>query len=116
MEKKDGYLYYSYSGGKFTLEGENEGFRILCHEKFTDIDGTLLGIALAKSSTQYATWFYSYFPGSKFFTGFNCGHYNKGELPARADYYKRLCDMSERIIRNKERAEYRDDEEYEAAE
>ena len=45
MEKKDGYLYYSYSGGKFTLEGENEGFRILYHEEFTDIDGTLLGIA-----------------------------------------------------------------------
>lgn len=96
--KKEGYLLHlGYSGGKFTLEGENEGFVILCHNEFTDVDGTLIGVVLAKSKTQFATWRYSFFPKSEYFTGFNAGHYFSNEISAKTDYFERLSEMGNRL-------------------
>ncbi len=108
--KKEGYLLHlGYSEGKFTLEGENEGFEILCHNEFTDDDGTLLGIVFAKSRVQYATWFYSYFPKSECFTGFNCGHYFRHETTAKTDYFKRLNEIGANLM-EKIKTHYETDE------
>ena len=68
-------IYFDFKNNKLSLKGVNAGYKLLEHNEFTDVDGTLIGVVLAKSKTQYATWRYSFYPKSEYFTGLNLGHY-----------------------------------------
>ncbi len=88
----------------WSCPAKNGDFDIIKHEEITDTDGTILGTALAKSksqyaTSQYATWEYCYFPKTDYFNGFNMGHYFTDELEAVNDFYKRCAARSERIIK-----------------
>jgi hypothetical protein len=54
-------------------------------------------VVLAKSKTQYATWRYSFYPKSEYFTGLNLGHYFSNEISAKTDYFERLSEMGNRL-------------------
>lgn len=64
-------IYFDFKNNKLSLKGVNAGYKLLEHNEFTDVDGTLIGVVLAKSKTQYATWRYSFYPKSEYFTGLN---------------------------------------------
>lgn len=49
-------IYFDFKNNKLSLKGVNAGYKLLEHNEFTDVDGTLIGVVLAKSKTQYATW------------------------------------------------------------
>lgn len=49
------------------------------------------------SKTQYATWRYSFYPKSEYFTGLNLGHYFSNEISAKTDYFERLSEMGNRL-------------------
>ena len=55
-------IYFDFKNNKLSLKGVNAGYKLLEHNEFTDVDGTLIGVVLAKSKTQYATWRYSFTP------------------------------------------------------
>lgn len=55
-------IYFDFKNNKLSLKGVNAGYKLLEHNEFTDVDGTLIGVVLAKSKTQYATWRYSFLP------------------------------------------------------
>lgn len=90
-------IYFDFKNNKLLLKGVNAGYKLLEHNEFTDVDGTLIGVVLAKSKTQYATWRYSFYPKSEYFSGFNLGHYFSNEISAKTDYFERLSEMGNRL-------------------
>lgn len=90
-------IYFDFKNNKLLLKGVNAGYKLLEHNEFTDVDGTLIGVVLAKSKTQYATWRYSFYPKSEYFTGLNLGHYFSNEISAKTDYFERLSEMGNRL-------------------
>lgn len=72
---------------------KNGDYKILEDKAVTDINGAILGVVIAKSPHQYATWEYTYYPRSDLdiFFGFNNGHYFSDEAKAIFDFDKR-CD------------------------
>lgn len=90
-------IYFDYKNNKLLLKGVNAGYKLLEHNEFTDVDGTLIGVVLAKSKTQYATWRYSFYPKSEYFAGLNLGHYFSNEILAKTDYFERLSKMGNRL-------------------
>ncbi len=90
-------IYFDFKNNKLSLKGVNAGYKLLEHNEFTDIDGTLIGVVLAKSKTQYATWRYSFYPKSEYFTGLDLGHYFSNEISAKTDYFERLSEMGNRL-------------------
>lgn len=90
-------IYFDYKNNKLSLKGVNAGYKLLEHNEFTDVDGTLIGVVLANSKTQFATWRYSFFPKSEYFTGLNAGHYFSNEISAKTDYFERLSEMGNRL-------------------
>lgn len=90
-------IYFDYKNNKLLLKGVNAGYKLLEHNEFTDVDGTLIGVVLAKSKTQYATWRYSFYPKGEYLTGLNFGHYFSNEISAKTDYFERLSEMGKRL-------------------
>lgn len=43
-------IYFDFKNNKLSLKGVNAGYKLLEHNEFTDVDGTLIGVVLAKSS------------------------------------------------------------------
>lgn len=91
-------MYLTKSG---RCPAKNGDFDIIKHEEITDTDGTILGTALAKSKSQYATWEYCYFPKTDYFNGFNMGHYFTDELEAVNNFYMRCAARSESVLKAK---------------
>ena len=80
----------------------NTTYKILEAKEHIDTDGSILGVVLAKSEHQYVTWDYTYLPRSKFFNGFNNGHYYDSDSAASAihDFDKRCKERFGRAIGN----------------
>ena len=95
-------IYFDFKNNKLSLKGVNAGYKLLEHNEFTDVDGTLIGVVLAKSSTQYVTWRFTFFPKSEYFSGFNHGHYFINELSAKKDYFDRSSEMCKNLITRSE--------------
>lgn len=41
-------IYFDFKNNKLSLKGVNAGYKLLEHNEFTDVDGTLIGVVLAK--------------------------------------------------------------------
>lgn len=94
-------IFFEFKNNKFVLKGTNAGYTIVEHNEVKDTDGSMIGIALAKSSTQYVTWRFTFFPKSEYFSGFNHGHYFINELSAKKDYFDRSSEMCKNLITRK---------------
>ena len=81
----------------------NTDYEILEAKEQIDTDGSILGVALAKSEHQYVTWDYTYFPKSDFFNGFNNGHYYDADSAAAAihDFDNRCKERFSLVKENK---------------
>ncbi len=95
-------IFFEFKNNKFVLKGTNAGYTIVEHNEVKDTDGSMIGIALAKSSTQYVTWRFTFFPKSEYFSGFNHGHYFINELSAKKDYFDRSSEMRNNLITRSE--------------
>ena len=107
-------IFFFFFNNKFILKGTNAGYTIIEHNEVKDTDGSMIGIALAKSSTQYVTWRFTFFPKGEYFSGFNHGHYFVNELSAKKDYFERSCEMCNNLmIRSKTCCQEPEDEDME---